>query len=87
MDALNNQKPAKLVKTDGRLNVTVAADMAEGLRTYLRFHTINAALTSPAEGEYVTLRIEDTVDEDVVQSLLDDWNREVYGPPAESGPG
>ena len=41
MDTLKNQKPARLVKTDGRLHVTVAADMAEGLRIYLRFHTIS----------------------------------------------
>jgi hypothetical protein len=87
MDTLENQQPARLVKTDGRLYVTVPADLAEGLRTYLRFHTINATAPDPAEGGYVTLRIDDKVDEDVVQPLIDDWNRDVYGAPAGSGSG
>jgi hypothetical protein len=87
MDTLDNQKPARLVKTDGRLHVTVPTDLAEGLRIYLRFHTINTTAPDPAEGGYVALRIDDKVDEDVVQPLLDDWNRDVYGAPAGGGPG
>jgi hypothetical protein len=66
---------------------TVAADTAEGLCTYLRFHNINATLPDITEGEYVTLRIDDNADEDAVQPLIDDWNREVYGASAGSGTG
>ena len=87
MDTLKNQKPARLVKADGRLYVTVASDMAEGLRTYLQSHTINTTPPDSAEGDYVKFRVDDQVDEDVVQPLIDDWNREVYGAPAGSGPG
>lgn len=86
MQSIKHHKPATVVRSEGRLFVTAAPEMAEGLRTYLRFHTINATALDP-DGDQVLLRIDDNVSEDIVGPLVETWNQEVYGRQADSSPG
>jgi hypothetical protein len=65
----------KVYEVGGRLIVHVPRGRGEELRLHLESHGIESRVSQLAEGPFERLEIEGYPDREVVQAILDQWER------------
>lgn len=68
-------KERKLYEAGGHYIVHVAVGRGEELRLHLESHGIRARVSSLAEGSFDRLELEGKIDPEIVQPILDEWER------------
>src|SRR5947199_228221 len=72
---VGDRHETRIVVTCGRRNVVHVEDgRAEELRLHLDAHGIDARVV-PAEGPYERLEVEEEIDCEVLQAIVDQWER------------